>query len=111
MPDVDLFDFFRYALSTVVTIYASVVMFQSLWGWYVWLAGSDKYMTMLRRYVIVHGLRLRFTAFWGDCVICMLLCVAFSLFVYAHWQVDKLAIALRKDQPTQIHVSRIIQQH
>ena len=59
MRDLDLFDFFRYALGTVVTIYATVVMLQSLWSWYVWLAGSDKYMTMLRRYVIVHGLRVK----------------------------------------------------
>ena len=59
MPSIDFFNFFRYALGTVVTIYATVVTLQSLWGWYVWLAGSDKYMTMLRRYVVLHGLRLR----------------------------------------------------
>ena len=52
---------------------------KSLWGWYTWLAGSDKYMTMLRRYVIVHGLRLRFKTFWGDVLICLLLCIAFLI--------------------------------
>ncbi len=108
MPDVDLFDFFRYALGTVVTIYASVVMIQSLWGWYAWLAGSDKYMTMLRRYVIVHGLRLRFTAFWGDCLMCLLLCVAFLILWNAHWEVEKLAQAR---QPNPIHVIRLVKQH
>ena len=111
MRDLDLFDFFRYALSTVATIYATVVMTQSLWGWYVLLAGSDKYMTMLRRYVIVHGLRLRFTAFWGDCLICLLLCVAFSVLCYAHWEVEELAAAVHSNQPTQIHVLRLVQQH
>jgi hypothetical protein len=84
MPDLDFFNFFRYFLGTVATIYATIVTVQSLWGWYVWLAGSDKYISLVRRYVIVHGLRLRFTAFWGDLIISLLLCVAFCLLWYAH---------------------------
>lgn len=80
----DAFDFFRWFLSIVATIYATVITLQSLWGWYTWLAGSDKYMTMLRRYVIVHGLRLRFKTFWGDVLICVLLCVAFLILWRAH---------------------------
>jgi len=84
MPSIDFFNFFRYALGTVVTIYATVVTLQSLWGWYVWLAGSDKYMSMLRRYVVLHGLRLRFGAFWGDVIICVLLSVAFLILCHAH---------------------------
>jgi hypothetical protein len=84
MPDIDFFNFFRYFLGTVATIYATLVMVQSLWGWYVWLAGSDKYMSLMRRYVIVHGLRLRFTTFWGDLIISLLLCVVFCLLWYAH---------------------------
>lgn len=80
----DAFDFFRWVLTIIATIYATVVTLQSLWGWYVWLQGRDKYMTMLRRYVVVHGLRLRFTTFWGDVLICILLCVAFLLLWRAH---------------------------
>src|SRR4051812_1138799 len=63
MPDIDLFNFFRWWLSWIVTIYASILTLQSLWNWYVWLAGQDKYIGILRRYLIVHGLRLRFKAF------------------------------------------------
>jgi hypothetical protein len=84
MPDIDLFSFFRYWLGWVVTIYATVLTVQSLWGWYLWLAGQDKYVGMLRRYLIVHGLRLRFKAFWGDVIICLLLCVAFLIMWRAH---------------------------
>ena len=80
----DPFDFFRWWLSTIATIYATIITVQSLWGWYVWLAGSDKYMSLLRRYLVVHGLRLRFKAFWGDVIICGLLCVAFLLLWQAH---------------------------
>ncbi len=84
MPDVDFFNFFRYVLATIVTIYASIVTFQSLWGWYVFLAGSDKYVSMLRRYLVLHGLRLRFRTFWGDVLICLLLSVAFLILCRGH---------------------------
>lgn len=90
MFDVDLFNFFRYLLATIVTIYATIITAQSLYGWWVWLAGSDRYMTMLRRYVIVHGLRLRFTSFWGDVIICILLCVVFLLLWRAHGILEDL---------------------
>jgi hypothetical protein len=83
MPD-DLFDFFRRWLAIVVTIYATIITLQSLWGWYLWLAGSDKYVSLLRRYLIVHGLRLRFKTFWGDVIICGLLCVVFLILWHAH---------------------------
>src|SRR5690349_21784378 len=84
MPHIDFFNFFRWVLSLVVTVYATVVTLQSLWGWYVWLTGTDKYVRMVRRYVILHGLRLRFRTFWGDVLVCMLLCVAFLIMWHAH---------------------------
>ena len=84
MRNIDFFNFFRYVLATIVTIYATVITLQSLWGWYVWLAGSDKYISIVRRYVILHGLRLRFRAFWGDVIICLLLCVTFMILWHAH---------------------------
>src|SRR5436853_7849558 len=84
MPQIDFFNFFRIGLGWIVTIYATIVTLQSLWGWYVWLAGSDKYISLVRRYVIVQGLRLRFKAFWGDVLICILLCVAFVILWHAH---------------------------
>jgi hypothetical protein len=71
-------------LGTIVTVYATVITLQSVYGWYVWLAGSDKYMSMLRRYVVLHGLRLRFRAFWGDVIICGLLCFVFLILCRAH---------------------------
>ena len=90
----DPFDFFRWWLSTIVTIYATVITLQSLWGWYAWLAGSDRYVSLLRRYLIVHGLRLRFTAFWGDVIICCLLTVAFLMLWRAHALIYQLGYTL-----------------
>ncbi|CAN5430236.1 hypothetical protein BH09PLA1_BH09PLA1_07340 [soil metagenome] len=81
---IDLFNFFRWVLATVVTIYATIITLQSLWGWYIWLAGSDRYIGLLRRYLIVHGLRLRFGSFWGDVIICLLLTVTFFILWHAH---------------------------
>jgi len=94
MPAIDFFDFFRYALGTVVTIYATIVTLQSLWSWYVWLAGSDKYISLVRRYVIVQGLRLRIRAFWGDVLICVLLTVAFFIIWHAHHLIYDLGYKL-----------------
>ncbi len=84
MPDVDFFNFWRYLIGTVATIYATVLTLQSLWGWYLWFAGEDKYISLARRYLIVHGLRLRFKTFWGDVIICGLLCVAFLILWRLH---------------------------
>ena len=84
MPKVDFFNFFRYLLGTIVTVYATVLTLQWLWSWLVWLAGNDKYVGLLRRYLVLHGLRLRFRTFWGDVIICLLLCVVFMLIWHAH---------------------------
>lgn len=84
MLRIDFFNFFRYALGLVATVYATVITLQSCWGWYVYLAAQDKYVSLARRYLIVHGLRLRFKTFWGDVLVCLLLCVAFIIMCYAH---------------------------
>jgi hypothetical protein len=97
----DPFEFFRYLLGTIVTIYASIITFQSLYGWYVWLAGGDKYISMVRRYVFVHALRLRFQTFWGDVIICVLLTWTFFILWHAHGvlrQFDRTMTVLRADQ-------------
>lgn len=83
----DLFDFFRLVLGIVVTIYATIITGQSLYSWYVWLASGDRYISVLRSYLLVHGLRLRFRTFWGDVIVCGLLCVVFVLLSRANWLV------------------------
>ena len=72
-----------------------MITLQSLYGWYVWLAGSDKYVSLLRRYILVQGLRLRFKAFWGDVIVCALLCVAFLLLWRAHGLIYDLGDTLQ----------------
>jgi hypothetical protein len=89
MPD-DLFILFRWGLSLVVTVYATVLLLQWAWGWYLYFASGDKYASLLRRYVIVHALRLRFRAFWGDLLICLLLGVAFVCMWRAQLLLDQM---------------------
>ena len=84
MRDLDPFQFFRLTVAWIATIYATVVTLQSLWGWVVYLSGEDKYVTIVRRYLIIHALRLRFKTFWGDVIICILLCVVFFLLYRLH---------------------------
>ncbi|HLL91233.1 MAG TPA: hypothetical protein VK324_18185 [Tepidisphaeraceae bacterium] len=101
MPDIDFFNFFRYSLGCIVTIYATVLTAQSAWGWIVWLAGDDRHMTLLRRYVIVHGLRLRFKTFWGDVIVCGLLCVTFLILWHAHYVIEDLGDRLAEIRQVQ----------
>ena len=95
MPRIDFFNFFRYVLSLIVTVYATVVTLQSLWNWYIILAGREKYIGIIRRYLIVHGLRLRFRTFWGDVLICLLLCVAFLIMWHTHHVIYELGDRVR----------------
>jgi hypothetical protein len=95
LPPIDFFNFFRIGLGWVVTIYATIITLQSLWGWYVWLAGSDKYMSMLRRYLILHSLRLRIWKLGPDVLICVLLTVTFGILWHAHFVIDDLKMRVQ----------------
>jgi hypothetical protein len=97
---VDFFNFFRYVLGTVVTIYATVVTLQSLWGWYVYFSGEGKYYSLARRYLMLHGLRVRIKTFGGDVLICILLTAVFFMLCYAHYLVSQI-------HPYWTHVGRI----
>jgi hypothetical protein len=101
MPNVDFFQFFRYTLGTIVTIYATIISLQSMYTWLVWLSGTDKYISLVRRYVIVHGLRLRFRSFWGDVVLCVLLTAVFVMLGYAHAEMRSMFAAYHEAQLAQ----------
>jgi hypothetical protein len=93
MPSIDFFQFFRYTLGTIVTIYATILSLQSMYTWLVLLSGQSKYVALVRRYIIVHGLRLRFKSFWGDVLVCLLLCVVFVVLGVAHGRMREMFAA------------------
>jgi hypothetical protein len=84
MTQLDPFDFFRWTVAWIATIYATVVTLQSLSQWVSYLSGRQKYVGMVRRYLVIHALRLRFKTFWGDVLICALLGVIFLLLWRMH---------------------------
>jgi len=92
LPDLDFFNFFRYLLCTVVTIYVVLVTLQSALGWYKWLSEPTAYNPLLRSYLAV-----------ADLLICLLLGVAFVLICDAHGTIaqiaDDLEYARRHLQP------------
>jgi hypothetical protein len=93
VPDVDFFNFFRYALGTVVTIYASLVTAQWALGWYKWLQQPQREVAILRRYLLIAALRLRLARFWADTLVCVLLCVTFVILWHAHTTVGEIESA------------------
>jgi len=90
----DPFHFFRWVLTIFVSVYATVLTAQIAWSYYVWLASRDRYMSLLRQYVIVHGLRLRASRFAGDVVTCVALVLALSLMVVAQYRLDRIQFSL-----------------
>ncbi|HEX8916182.1 MAG TPA: hypothetical protein VF796_27785 [Humisphaera sp.] len=95
MPEIDFFNFFRYLLAIIGTVYVTVVSIQSLRQIVASLSGTDRHLALIRRYLIVHGLRLRFRAFWGDVLVCLLLCVVFALIWRAHGIIFAISDTLR----------------
>lgn len=69
---------------------------QSLVGWYKFLWQRDRYIDLLRSYVIAHALRLRLRSFGGDGMVCALLCVAFLLMWRVHVSLNQLNVALER---------------
>jgi len=92
MPD--FFDAFRYMLGVIVTIYATVVIVQTCMGWYKLLSQSDRYTALIRRYLIVSGLRMKISTFGADVLICLLLCFVWLLLWHAHELIGQLAATI-----------------
>jgi hypothetical protein len=87
---VDFFDFFRWVLGTVVTIYATVVSAQTVYGWWVYFGGEGRYLSLVRRYIMLQGLRLRIRTFGGDVLVCILLTAVWVLLLRAHQMVARI---------------------
>lgn len=63
LPDGDLFEVWRLALGTICGIYALVVTLTSLWYWLAYFSGPERRVRLMRSYVILHLLRLRWSRF------------------------------------------------
>jgi len=83
--DLDLFEVWRRILGITCTIYALVVMSQSLPRWLGHLrGGDDRVGRIARRYVLARILGVRLQAWWPDLLhVAGLILVLFGL-LYAH---------------------------
>lgn len=77
----DLFELWRWALAVGLTVYAAVMFFRWLWGWLAYLNEPQRERLLMRRYIVLHLLRLRGARFRGEVVQIVLYLVAI-LIVY-----------------------------
>lgn len=63
LGDRDLFESWRLMLAVICGIYATVVTLRSLWEWLVYFAAPDRSTQLMKRYVVLHLLRLRWSRF------------------------------------------------
>lgn len=72
-------------LAVVVTVYSVIVLWQTCASYWVWLSAGDRYTGILRRYVMVHSLRVKLRTFGGDIAVSVLLCVCLGLLGWLHF--------------------------
>jgi hypothetical protein len=84
LPPFDFFDSWRWLLATVCSVYAIVVTARSLWGWIEYFAAPDRTTALMRRYTIVHLLRLRVRPFLGEVGQIVFWTLALVILVYLH---------------------------
>ncbi|MBI4580742.1 MAG: hypothetical protein HY718_13630 [Planctomycetes bacterium] len=84
MPDIDIFDLWRYLLSIVVTVYVAIVTARTVWGYVVWFGSSRRYKVM-GHYAVVLLLRARVRQFAGELLRIGLLLVVLGGVVALHW--------------------------
>jgi hypothetical protein len=84
MPDVDIFNLWRYMLSTVVTIYVLIYTARTIWSHVLWFSSSRRYKVM-GHYALVLLLRARIRRFAGELVWISALALILAGVVGLHW--------------------------
>jgi len=86
MPDVDIFNLWRYLLGIVVTVYFVVYTARTVGSWLLWFRTSRRY-TVVGHYATVLLLRARLRRFGGEVLRICLLLVVLAGVVALHWVV------------------------
>ncbi|MCG8404732.1 MAG: hypothetical protein MI923_05995 [Phycisphaerales bacterium] len=84
LGDRDLFEVWRLALALVCGIYATVVTLRSLWGWLVYFMAPDRTTQLMKSYVVVQLLRLRWSRFTKEWVAIGFYSVCIVFLLYWH---------------------------
>ena len=85
MQGFDLFEFYRFMLAVLVSIYSLGRLITFIWRWQVaaegWLGSA-----LLHRYLVVLLLRMRFRRFAYELIVIGGLLLTLVLLIDAHWQ-------------------------
>lgn len=85
MPkNVDLFDFWRFLLSTVVSIYVGIYTVRTLVGWLSYFRSSRR-TTVMGHYALTLLLRARLRKFGGELLKIGLLLAVLGSVIGLHW--------------------------
>ena len=82
----DFFDLYRQMLAVVVGSYTCVAAVGFLWRWAPLRTQQGRAHRMVRRYVIIHLLRVSVSRFTPDLVQVAALLAALILLIWLHWQ-------------------------
>ncbi len=86
MGGFDLFEFYRFFLALLVCIYGTARLIAFIWRSSVVGTGGQLSSALLRRYVIVLLLRLRFRRFLYEFVVIGGLASILILLLWLHWR-------------------------
>jgi len=79
----DLFEFYRWMIAVICTIYATVITWHSLTAWLAWFK-SSRPTVMMGRYVSVQLLRVRILKFGFEIAQILALSALLGLLIYWH---------------------------
>lgn len=83
LPELDIFDTYRWLLATVCTIYVTVISWQTLVGWLEFFA-SSRYANVAGHYTLVLLLRVKIRRFAWELMQIVGLCILFCILIYWH---------------------------
>lgn len=90
MPELDPFHFYRFMLTVLVSVYTVSKLVMTIWQWQSFAPGASRTMGMLRVYVVVHLLRVRFSRFAWDVVFIVGLALLLYLLLRETWVYNAL---------------------
>ena len=88
MPNVEIFDLWRWMLSVTVSIYVVVYTVRTLLSYVLWFNSGQRYRVM-GHYAVVLLLRARIRQFARELVWIGLLLAAFATVIGLHWMLIK----------------------
>ena len=81
----DVFDFYRFLLTVLVSTYAGVRLVQFFWRWQIVTRSAPRAEALARRYLMVQFLRVRTSRFALDLLTIAALLAVLAWLISLHW--------------------------